>query len=132
MFSPANDIEGSPLTLSLSEGLLDTLPQYLKVLRPLNITLYVKYSGCYTSTNIAQHLVWLHSIKARQVREILEFILSTGLIASYASDILKPAHRGRPISGLPIYDGYGYDAADYNFFIVNVDSIKQHCFKLHG
>jgi hypothetical protein len=116
----------------LSKALLDIIPQYLKVLRPLSITLYVKYSGCYTSANIARHLVWLHSLKARRVREILEFIKSIGLIILYPSNILRPAYRGRPISGLPIYNSYGYNAADCNFLIVNVDSIKQHCFKLYN
>jgi hypothetical protein len=124
-------MEGSPATL-LSEALLDIMPRYLKVLRPLSITLCVKYSGCYTSANIARHLARLYSLKARQVREILEFIKSIGLIALCPSDILRPAYRGRPISGLPIYNSYSYNAADYNFLTVNVDSIKQYCFKLYN
>jgi len=94
--------------------------------------LYVKYGGCYTSVNIARHLARLYSLKAGRVREILEFIKSIGPIALCAGDILRPVHRGRPISGLPIYNGYGYNAVDCNFLIVNVDSIKQHCFKLHN
>ena len=94
--------------------------------------LYVKYGGCYTSVNIARHLARLYSLKAGRVREILEFILSIGPIILYPSDIPRPAYRGRPISGLPIYNGYGCDAADYNFLIVNMDSIKQHYFKLHN
>lgn len=75
---------------------------------------------------MTRHLAWSHSIKAGRVREILDFIKSTGPLASCPSDALKPGHEGRPISGLPIYD-----AADCNFLMVNVDSIKQHCFKLH-
>jgi hypothetical protein len=120
-------MEGSPATLSLSEALLDIIPRYLKVLRPLSITLYVKHGGCYTSANIARHLAWLHSLKARRVREILEFIKSIGLIASCAGDIPRPVYGGRPISGLPIYNGYSCD-----FLTINVDSIKQYCFKLHN
>jgi len=110
--------------LSLSEALLDIIPQYLKVLRPLSITLYIKHGGCYTSVNIARYLAWLYSLKARRVREILEFIKNIGLIALCPSDILRPAYRGRPISGLPIYNSCGCNAADYNFFTVNIDFIK--------
>ena len=108
------------------------MPRYLKVLRPLSITLCVKYSGYYTSVNVARHLIQLHSLKARQVREILEFIKSIGLIASCAGDILRPVYRGRPISGLPIYNSYSYNVVDCDFLIINVDSIKQHCFKLYN
>ena len=122
----------SPVTLSLSEALLDVLPQYLKVLGSLRVTLYIKYSGCYTSVNIARYLIWLYSIKARRVREILDFIKNIGLIIFYSGNILKPAYRGRPISGLPIYNSYCYDAVDYNFLTVNLDSIKQHYFKLYS
>ena len=125
-------MEGSSITLSLSEALSDIIPQYLKVLRPLSITLCVKHGSCYTSANIARHLAWLYSLKARRVREILEFIKSIGPIALCPSNIPRPAYKGRPISNLPIYNSYGCDAADYNFFIVNVDSIKQHCFKLYN
>ncbi len=108
------------------------MPQYLKVLRSLSIALCVEYGGCYTSANMARHLAWSHSLKAGRVREILEFIKNTGPITSCLGNVLRPAHRGRPISGLPIYNGYGCDAVDYNFLTVNVDSIKQHYFKLHN
>jgi hypothetical protein len=117
-------MESSPATLSSSEALSDIMPRYLKVLRPLSITLCVKHGGYYTSANVARHLARSHSLKARRVREILEFIKSIGPIASYPGDIPRPVHGGRPISGLPIYDGYGYDTADCNFLTVNVDSIK--------
>jgi len=108
------------------------MPRYLKVLRSLGIALCVEHGGCYTSANMARHLARSYSLKAGRVREILEFIKSTGPIASCLGDVLRPAHGGRPISGLPIYDGYGCDAVDCNFLTVNVDSIKQHCFKLHN
>jgi hypothetical protein len=81
---------------------------------------------------MARYLVRLYSLKARRVREILEFIKSIGLIVLYPSNILRPVYRGRPISGLPIYNSYGYNAVDYNFLTVNVDSIKQHYFKLYN
>ena len=122
----------SPTTLSLSKASSDVLPQYLKVLGSLRVTLYIEHSGCYTGANMARYLARLHSIKARRVREILDFIKNTGPITSCSSNILKPAHRGRPISGLPIHNSYCCNAVDYNFLTVNLDSIKQHCFKLHG
>ena len=122
----------SPATLSSSEASSDVLPRYLKVLGSLRVTLCVKHGGYYTGANIARHLTRSHSIKARRVREILDFIKNTGPITSCSSNVPKPAHRGRPISGLPIHDSYCCDAADYNFLTVNLDSIKQHCFKLHG
>ena len=103
-----------------------------EVLCPLGVTLCVEHSGCYTNANIARHLARSHSLKARWVREILDFILCTGPIASCPSNIAKPGHRGRPISSLPIHDSYCYDAADCNFLTANVDFIKQHCSKLHG
>jgi hypothetical protein len=124
-------MEGSPATPFLSKARPDVLPRYLKVLRPLGVTLCVEHSGCYTGTNIARHLKRSHFIKARRVREILDFIKSTGPIASCPSDVPKPAHGRNPISGLPIHDGYCCDAIDCNFLTVNLDSIKQHCFKLH-
>ena len=124
-------MEGSPATLSSSEASSDIMPRYLKVLRSLGIALCVEHGGCYTSANMARHLARSYSLKAGRVREILEFIKSTGPIASCLGDVLRPAHGGRPISGLPIYDGYGCDAIDCNFLTVNLDSIKQHCFKLH-
>ena len=81
---------------------------------------------------MAQYLIRLHSLKARRVREILKFIKSIGPIALYPSNVPRPAHGGRPISGLPIYNGYGYNAVNCNFLTVNKDSIKQHCFKLYN
>lgn len=131
-------MEGSPATASSfssssssSETPPDVLPRYLKVLRPLGVILCVEHGGCYTGTNVARHLARSHFIKAGRAREILDFIKSTSPIASCPNDVPKPAHGRSPISGLPIHDGYRCDAIDCNFLTVNVDSIKQHCFKLH-
>jgi hypothetical protein len=63
-------MEGSPATLSSSEASSDIIPRYLKVLRPLGITLCVEHGGCYTSANVARHLARSHSLKARRVREV--------------------------------------------------------------
>ena len=60
--------------LSLSEALSNILARYLKVLYPISVTLCVKYSGYYTDAKITQYLIRSHSIKAKRVREILDFI----------------------------------------------------------
>ena len=48
-----------------------------EVLRPLSVTLWVKHSGCYTNVNIVQHFAQSHSLKTKQVREIVDFIKIT-------------------------------------------------------
>ena len=59
--------------------------------------------------NIVQHFIWLYSIKAGWVSEILDFIKSTGLIAICSSNVPKSVHRGSPISSLFIHNSYCYN-----------------------